>query len=229
MGDVYAIRNNLTKRIYVGKAEESAESRWEDHLSGSRFHCLSLRKDMSMYGVDNFKFVVIEDGLFGEELKEAELWRIRVYNAADPRFGYNTMGKIPIADPEALKRYQAGLLKADPRRHRRYRQIETTPEAWRSSPQTEFAKNEASSVENDARFIAECTAKGLRLATKADIGVKVIYVWKTSSNDVHTDTLKTFGGTWAKIENDRPDICAKWKVDEIEIARGVIFVVGKER
>jgi hypothetical protein len=42
---------------------------------------------------------------------------------------------------------------------------------------------------------------------------------------VHTGTLFSFASTWAKIVNDKPEIRAKWSKDEIEVERGVIFVI----
>ena len=232
MGAVYFIRNEITKRIYIGKDEndDSARSRCADHVSCNRFHCIPLHEDIyNVYGIDKFKFGVIE-AVQTIELESAESWWIRVHNAADPRFGYNTIGKIPLQSDEAIEQYRDDLLKNDPRRHGIYRELPTRGEPLIDLAPTDYAtfvRNKASSVDNDARFISECKAKGLRLATKADIGAKVIYVWKTYSNDVHTGTLISFPSTWAKIVNDKPEIRAK---DYIEVERGVIFVIkGREK
>jgi hypothetical protein len=136
------------------------------------------------------------------------------------------MEKIPLQSDEAIEQDRDDLLKKNPRRHGIYRELPTRGEPLVDLAPIDYAtfvRNKASSVDNDARFIADCKAKGLRRATKADIDAKVIYVWKTYSNDVHTGTLKSFPSPWAKIANDKPEIGAKW--DYIEIERGVIFVI----
>lgn len=232
MGAVYFIRNEITKRIYIGKDEkdDSARSRCADHVSGNRFHCIPLHGDIyNVYGIDKFKFGVIEV-VQAIKLESAESWWIHVHNAADLRFGYNKMGrKIPHQSDEAIERYRDDLLKNDPHRHRIYRELPTRGEPLVNLAPADYAtfvRNKKSSVENDARFIAECKAKGLRLATKADIGAKVVYVWKTYSNDEHTGKLISFDSTWAKIVNDKPESSAKWSKDEIEVERGVIFVIN---
>ena len=228
MGAVYFIRNEITKRIYIGKDEndDSARSRCTDHASCNKFHSIPLHDDIyDVYGIDKFKFGVIE-AVQAIELVSAESWWIHVHNAADPRFGYNTIGRIPLQNDEAIERYRDDLLKNDSRRHGIYRELPSRGEPLidlAPSDYATFVRNKASSVDNDARFISECKAKGLRLATKADIGAKVIYVWKTYSNDVHTGTLRSFASTWAKIVNDKPEIRAKR--DYIEVERGVIFVI----
>jgi group I intron endonuclease len=103
MGAVYLIRNNNKKLIYIGKDnDDSAKTRWADHLSGTRFHCLSLRKAMAEYGPHNFTCRVIENGLFRDELRNVEMWWIRVFNAGDPAVGYNTIGKIPRGEDKPI-------------------------------------------------------------------------------------------------------------------------------
>lgn len=229
MGAVYFIRNEIKPRIYIGKDEndDSAGTRLKNHLSGANFHCRSLRKDINLHGLSNFTTDVIETVPDKEELRRVEEWWIRVYNAADPRFGYNTIGKIHLPSDEAIKQYQGGLLKADPRRYEIYRQLPSRGQPLSKFAGQEyqlFAANEASSVENDAQFNGECKGKGLRLATKKDIGAGVIYPWKTFSNRRYTGTLKTFGRIWATIVNDNSEMRAKYPLDEIEIGRNVIFV-----
>ena len=225
MGAVYFIRNEIKNRIYIGKDEkdDSGRSRCSDHVSGNRFHCLPLHEDIYKEGgIDNFKFGVIEVVPL-KELKDAEQWWIEVHNAADPRFGYNTMGKIPRQSEEAIEQYRNDLLKNDQRRHRIYMELPTRGEPLSNLARPNFEKlvrYKASSPENDARFSAEQKAKGRRLATKADIGAKVIYVWETYCNDEHTGTLRSFDSPWAKIKNDK---LKPW--DYIRVERGVIFVI----
>jgi hypothetical protein len=124
------IRNEITKRIYIGKDEkdDSASSRCADHVSCNRFHCIPLHEDIyNVYGIDKFEFGVIE-AVQAIELESAESWWIQVHNAADLRFGYNKMGKIPRQSDEAIEQYRDDLLKNDPRRHRIYRDLPTRGE-----------------------------------------------------------------------------------------------------
>jgi hypothetical protein len=227
MGAVYFIRNEMTGRIYIGKDENdnSARSRCEDHLSGDRFHCVPLREDIyDVYGIDKFKFGVIEVVQQAIELRGVESWWIRVHNAADPRSGYNQTGKIRLRSGETFEQYRDNMLKNDPRRHRIYRELPTRGEPLRNLAPRNYetiVKNRATSDGNATRFIAKCKAKGLQpAATKADFGAKVIYVWKDYSNEEHTGTLDSFSSGWAKIKNDK---LKRW--DYIELKRGVIFVI----
>jgi hypothetical protein len=130
MGAVYFIRNEANDRIYIGKDEkdDSARGRCGDHVSSSRFHCVELHDDIySVYGIDKFKFGVIET-VQAIELESAESWWIRVHNAADPRFGYNKMGRHHLQTDEAIEQDRDDLLKSDTRRHRIYMELPTRGE-----------------------------------------------------------------------------------------------------
>ena len=60
---VYKITNNITGDFYIGSSK-NIESRWAGHkcLSTHKRHPNSkLYKDMASYGLDNFKFEVLEE------------------------------------------------------------------------------------------------------------------------------------------------------------------------
>lgn len=82
MVGIYKITNLINRKIYIGKSG-NIESRWKDHKRHSfdskydsyncYIHC-AIRK----YGIDNFKFEVIEECKI-EELDEKEKYWIKYY------------------------------------------------------------------------------------------------------------------------------------------------------
>jgi hypothetical protein len=230
MGAVYKIRCEITKLGYVGrdKQDDEAKVRLAAHVSSDQFHNPALYGSIVLHGIENHRFWLIESGVSPLEITPAETWWIHIYNYANPRFGFNIQGTS--FSEEVHKDLQADMLKREPRRRRRYKQLENDPgkPLVATSENIKHFKNAASSAANDARFIAECEAKGLRRATKDDIGAKVVYCWKFYSNYTYTGTLVKFG-PWATIINDDPAIAAKWpRGDEIQVSRGVIFVLKEK-
>lgn len=120
---VYYILNKRTERIYVGRSEHIG-FRWTDHKSLLRagyHHNQLLQADWRTYGALAFEWGVLagervyddpwserthERIFYGKRRKplyaELEKTFIRVYQAHDPRFGYNLTPKQQRNVMEAL-------------------------------------------------------------------------------------------------------------------------------
>lgn len=94
---IYAIRNKLDGKMYVGKSS-NIERRLKDHE-----RCLSkeerdkkqvnrfLWNSVKKHGLENFEFIVLEErvGISEDELKDLELHYMDLHNTCNRDFGYN--------------------------------------------------------------------------------------------------------------------------------------------
>ena len=94
---IYAIRNKVDGKMYVGKSI-NIESRTKDHIRNlskevrdkrqvNRFLWNAVKK----YGLDNFEFTTLysRENISEDELKDLELFYMDLYNTCDSEFGYN--------------------------------------------------------------------------------------------------------------------------------------------
>jgi len=90
---IYKITNLISNKCYIGQSIH-IEKRWQEHkqqanpINKSFDKTKHLYKAISKYGVDNFKFEIICE-CQAEKLNKLEQYYIKVYNSADPNFGYN--------------------------------------------------------------------------------------------------------------------------------------------
>lgn len=88
---VYLITNLVNGKHYVGKTVQPLKERWARHLSkanrGPQYH---LHGALRKYGPEAFSIVPLVSILTTDpQLKEYERFWIRLFNANDPRYGYN--------------------------------------------------------------------------------------------------------------------------------------------
>lgn len=89
MGTIYKITNILNGKSYIGKTEQKVELRWAVHKSNVSKLDFPLYRAIRKYGIENFLFEVIEDGINSEEaLNKAEIYYIKLYNTYGEN-GYN--------------------------------------------------------------------------------------------------------------------------------------------
>jgi group I intron endonuclease len=90
-GKIYKITNIINQKVYIGQTRQKlVHSRWAVHKSLSVTAHEYLYRAMRKYGLENFKFVVILDGIeTEEELGFQETKFIDQYNSFNPKFGYN--------------------------------------------------------------------------------------------------------------------------------------------
>lgn len=87
---VYVITNSLNNKKYVGQSV-NVEKRWYTHKNNSKKSELSniyLYNSMNKYGIENFKFEVIEKDILISDVNEREMYWIKELNTLKPN-GYN--------------------------------------------------------------------------------------------------------------------------------------------
>lgn len=99
---VYAIRNKITGRIYIGSAVD-ARMRVQTHFSelrrGNKLISIrhgSLRTtlsqwqiDFNAYGFDSFEWYILEENIPPDKRAEREEYYIKLYRATEKEYGYN--------------------------------------------------------------------------------------------------------------------------------------------
>lgn len=89
MGIIYKIENSINNKVYIGQTIHTAKHRWQQHIAASkagRGMQYPLYKALAKYGLDNFRFEIIEE-IDNQLLDEREKYWIKFYNSY--RDGYN--------------------------------------------------------------------------------------------------------------------------------------------
>lgn len=105
---VYIIKNTVTKRKYVGFAQNPSD-RFATHmcsLRGSRSKIRLMQEDFDKYGKESF--VLVEYGCYEDELlaHQQEIFLMYVLRTKDIRFGYNYMDKSGTSLQMVKTRYR---------------------------------------------------------------------------------------------------------------------------
>lgn len=133
---VYAIRNKLNGKLYVGSAAKSFYDRWHIHLSDLRsdkpHHSRYLQRSWGKHGEEAFEFIVLEN-CPPEQCIEREQWWLDETQSADSEFGYNmspTAGSpLGIKRSEATKqRTSEGAKNRTDEAKKRFHEATKTPE-----------------------------------------------------------------------------------------------------
>lgn len=83
---IYLITNTYNGKQYVGQSKDIIR-RWDEHKRAYKYNNTYLYKAMRKYGIDCFKFEVIEECDF-HDLNDKEKYYIAIYNTMIPH-GYN--------------------------------------------------------------------------------------------------------------------------------------------
>lgn len=84
-GFIYLTTNLKNNKKYIGKKEIDNRGRWKNYLGSGTL----LKKDIELYGKDNFKREILEYANSLEELNELELKYMYKYNAVEDDMFYN--------------------------------------------------------------------------------------------------------------------------------------------
>lgn len=108
IGYIYKITNLVNGKCYIGQTSQNIRKRWRDHINtsnekNSNYYNYPLYKAFRKYGINNFKFEIIEECNVNE-LNEKEIFYIEEFNSY--KDGYNqTLGggghktfDVPIED-----------------------------------------------------------------------------------------------------------------------------------
>lgn len=86
-GIIYKIENTINKKIYIGQTVKTFKQRYRNDLA-KYTHNEELRKDILLYGIDNFEIIKeLDIAKTKEELDEKEKYYISLYDSF--RNGYN--------------------------------------------------------------------------------------------------------------------------------------------
>lgn len=89
MKNIYMIKNNINKKIYIGQTSKTIEERFKQHIIDSKKEkCLKrdLYIDINKYGVDKFDIYLLE--ICNDNISnEREIYYISIYDSF--RNGYN--------------------------------------------------------------------------------------------------------------------------------------------
>ena len=111
---IYKITNLINNNAYIGLSI-NIEKRWKEHIERSqnisnKEYDKVLYKAFRKYGIDNFKFEILEE-CKSEELKEKEIYWIQYYNTF--HCGYNSTPGGDLVDTHGEKHPRHKLTEAD--------------------------------------------------------------------------------------------------------------------
>ena len=97
MAVIYKITNILNDRVYVGQTGKKPEERWRQHkYIAKKDGTMVISKAMRRYGVDNFKFEVIEE-CSTQEINEREIYWIEKLDTYSSGYNSSKGGQAPGA------------------------------------------------------------------------------------------------------------------------------------
>lgn len=82
---IYAFKNKINNKIYVGQTCRTFEERTNEHL---RHNKTAFDKALKKYGIENFDYAIIDEAHNMDELNKKEIFWIKHFNSLAP-FGYN--------------------------------------------------------------------------------------------------------------------------------------------
>ena len=84
---VYAHKNKINKKIYIGITGQKPERRWRNGqgYKTSTYFYNAIQK----YGWDNFEHIILQFNLTQQEAEEKEKYYIQKYNTLNDIYGYN--------------------------------------------------------------------------------------------------------------------------------------------
>lgn len=100
---IYKITNNINGKCYIGQSQHTFNRRYERKGFGAErvlacyefskqkgeHYNIHLYRSMKKYGVENFTVEILEQCKTVAKLNSREKYYIKLYNSADPDFGYN--------------------------------------------------------------------------------------------------------------------------------------------
>lgn len=91
LSGIYTITNTLNNKIYVGSCATSIKQRWNNHkneLLKNKHTNTYLQRSVNKYGINNFKFEVLEECLPEYCISVEQYW-INMLDVCNKRYGYN--------------------------------------------------------------------------------------------------------------------------------------------
>lgn len=91
MGVIYIIKNVVSNKVYIGQTINFNRRKSEHKFSLKYNKCDNryIQGDLNKYGIDSFKFEILEDNVNAENLLERETYWINYYGGIDSENVYN--------------------------------------------------------------------------------------------------------------------------------------------
>lgn len=84
---VYCFTNKVNGKVYVGKTK-NIEKRYNEH-KGADGRCPAFHNAIAKYGIDGFKFHILNEYNIEKEALDAEIYYISQYRSNIRKYGYN--------------------------------------------------------------------------------------------------------------------------------------------
>ena len=172
MGCVYMWTNNVNGKKYVGKTHRDVQERSNEHMNGHG--SVLLKRSLDKYGVDNFTFEILHDGVIDAFLNDYEIEAIRVHNSKAP-YGYNlTGGGDGMFEPseETLNKISKAL-KGKKRNAETKQKMSEAQRGKKHSDETRRKLSEAAKSEKNIFYGKKLSAESIQKMAKSKRGKKL--------------------------------------------------------
>lgn len=92
---IYEALNIINNKRYIGQTVQTLHKRKLQHINSIKYKnskCVAFVRAMEKYGVENFKWRIVDDAETLEELDKKESYWIEYYDTTNPNKGYNLKG-----------------------------------------------------------------------------------------------------------------------------------------
>lgn len=92
---IYEALNIVNNKRYIGQTIQTLHKRKLQHINSIKYKnskCIAFVRAMKKYGVENFKWRIVDDAETLEELDQKESYWIEYYETTNPNKGYNLKG-----------------------------------------------------------------------------------------------------------------------------------------
>ena len=179
MGSIYKITNTVNGKIYIGQTRHDVKrTRIKHHLNGKGNK--PLFDDIQKYGVENFDFTILHDGIIPELLDNYEQVEIEQHACVSPN-GYNLTrgGSGNPASPETCRKISRSVRKT----------FAENPQIWREAQKN---ATEAAAKHNTGREYSESHRQAISNANKGKIRSNPVHnksaIWNNTEEIVRLYT-----------------------------------------
>ena len=92
---IYEALNIINNKRYIGQTIQTLHRRKQQYINSIKYNnskCIAFVRAMKKYGVENFKWRIVDDAETLEELDKKESYWIEYYDTTNPNKGYNLKG-----------------------------------------------------------------------------------------------------------------------------------------
>lgn len=116
--NVYKITNTVNGKVYIGQTiQKNPRMRWYDHCSRSRNGQNNhLYNSMRKYGIDNFKWEVIDSATTIKELNDKEEYWLNYFKQVTECYNIRKAGGNKTHNPESIEKMRSSQKAAHARR-----------------------------------------------------------------------------------------------------------------